>query len=272
MIAVSIDIETTSLSPKSGVPIQLGAVIFNTQSEDFKILGGYSKVIGWDVLTGQPGALAMNAAIIKEMDILNSSARRLLMDSEHFRLNSFMRDDISPLEAAQLRKEKQEELAARTTELYSKYIESNRLTDDFIQFLKNNGGYYKDSNGKEHLNLCGKNIMQFDIPFLKETIEDFSSKIRYHYRTLDPCGLYFIPSDECPPNLELCMRRAKLITNHIPKYQKYKELFETTEVKHTGFEDAEYVAKLIWFYYKLESPVWLLLTECVDSRGTQTAT
>lgn len=43
MIAVSIDIETTSLSPKSGVPIQLGAVIFNTQSEDFKILGGIQK-------------------------------------------------------------------------------------------------------------------------------------------------------------------------------------------------------------------------------------
>lgn len=271
MITTSIDIETTSLSPESGLPIQIGAVVFDTNSPEFKILGKYSKIIGWSELHGQPTALGMNAAIIKEMSELNHLHRKYVMDMMHFKMNSFQRDDITPQEAQDLRQEALAKLDQRAYEIYHKYVEPDKVTSDFVAFLERSGAYYTDENGKKHLNMCGKNITSFDLPYLKQTISDWAKLIRPHYRTLDPGTMYSLPTDEVLPNLELCMRRAKTIATHLPKYQQYKELFETTEVKHTGYEDAEYVAKLIWFYYKLEAPVWELLTHAIDVQGFQTS-
>lgn len=259
MITTSLDIETTSLSPDSGVPIQLGAVVFDTESPEFENLGAYSKVIGWNVLTGQPGALSMNSVIIERMNERNKEWDRLTVEIERFKMTSFQRDDISPSEAAKLRIQKQKELQERNELLTSGYVRAQDLTDDFSNFLISHNAYYKDTKGKQHLNLCGKNIMNFDLPFLRQTITGFKDKIRYHYRTLDPGTMYSIPSDEVPPNLELCKKRAQQITM-LPKYQKHRVLFEDTGVKHLAYEDALDVALLIWFYYKLEEPIHKLIT------------
>jgi len=73
------------------------------------------------------------------------------------------------------------------------------LLPSFLGWLEGHG-----MSGK--LNLAGKNILGFDIPFLAE-LPNFGM-LDYRHRVLDPAILFVRPGDSGLPGLSLCCERA----------------------------------------------------------------
>jgi hypothetical protein len=111
------------------------------------------------------------------------------------------------------------------------YMDIQDLPFALQNFLSGNG--VEEKYGKYKITPAGKNAAMFDLPFLKEKINDFGNVIFLH-RVLDPAVLYFDPkTDKVLPDSKLCMERAGI----------------AGEVAHTALEDALAVVKLI--RYKL---------------------
>jgi oligoribonuclease (3'-5' exoribonuclease) len=83
--------------------------------------------------------------------------------------------------------------------------------------------------GKSRIVAAGKNVAGFDLQFLPIEIKD-----RFVHRVLDP-GSIFIDweTDEVPPDMKTCMRRAKILS----------------EVTHDAYEDALDVINLLRTQY-----------------------
>lgn len=101
-------------------------------------------------------------------------------------------------------------------------IEPEAFLDKFLQFIIKAG--YKSKNDHYTLTLAGKNVMNFDIPFLQEHMNsycgtnfdsiadtDTGDPIRFRKRAIDPAILYadFL-KDENLPALGDCKKRAFL--------------------------------------------------------------
>lgn len=57
------------------------------------------------------------------------------------------------------------------------------------------------------LQLAGKNVLSFDWPFLERL--PYGNIIKPRHRAYDPGQMFFVPSDDSPPDLKECLRRAK---------------------------------------------------------------
>lgn len=85
------------------------------------------------------------------------------------------------------------------------------------------------------LNLGGKNVAKFDVPFLKTLLgieQDQPLKIGSYsvrQRVVDPGMLYLRPDDSCVPDLNTCLERAGI----------------TKRTQHTAIDDCLLVAELI---------------------------
>jgi oligoribonuclease len=77
----------------------------------------------------------------------------------------------------------------------------SEFVTNFISFLK--------ENGMEKCLLAGKNVMGFDVPFLKE-IPTWNN-VKVHHRHLDPTISFIDWSEDLvPPDLTTCKKRAGL--------------------------------------------------------------
>ena len=98
------------------------------------------------------------------------------------------------------------------------------LKNDF-SFLKNKG----EEITALYINIAGKNVSSFDIPFLNAKIKDWEG-LRFLNRSIDPAILYFdLENDVSLPDMKTCMQRAGI----------------DGEVAHTAMEDALVVVKLL---------------------------
>lgn len=76
--------------------------------------------------------------------------------------------------------------------------------DGWFTFLSGNEGDFKK------FVLCGKNVSSFDMAFLKMVPGwDFAAKW-FGHRALDIGPMYTLPTDEVPPDLKECLKRAGL--------------------------------------------------------------
>lgn len=84
------------------------------------------------------------------------------------------------------------------------------------------------------INLAGKNIAGFDIPFLRTLPNIFVGSrfcsFKYRHRTLDPAILYVQPGDAELPDLQTCWNRSKQ---------------PPMAVRHTALDDAWMVCQLL---------------------------
>jgi len=76
--------------------------------------------------------------------------------------------------------------------------------------------------GREGFVPCGKNVMGFDMRFLRRLPGWGYPAIKHKHRAIDVGTLMLRPTDECPPDLEECKKRAGIIGG----------------VSHTAIEDA----------------------------------
>ncbi len=170
---ISIDIETSGLSPKNCDIIQFAAVIDDLANprpiEELPKLVLYFKQ---PVYSGEPYALSMHSEIFKKLAKNNTRS-----------------------------------------EGHEIFCEIKDLPYLLKGFLSRNGfGFTVDSNAtylKEcyEVNVAGKNAAGFDIPFLKEKISDWDG-IYFRHRVLDPAILYYEKGDEALPDTKKCMERA----------------------------------------------------------------
>ena len=72
-----------------------------------------------------------------------------------------------------------------------------------IQAWMSQLGYYR-----EGFVPCGKNVMGFDMRFLRRLPGWGYPKIKHKHRAIDVGTLMLLPTDECPPDLAECKKRA----------------------------------------------------------------
>lgn len=120
-------------------------------------------------------------------------------------------------------------------------IQPEEFLDKFLMFVKNAG--WKEKNGHFTVTLAGKNVMNFDVPFLQEHMNkycytnftkiadtDTGDPIRFRKRAIDPALLYvnFLTDENLPAMID-CKKRA----------------FLPEVVTHNALEDAWDVVYLI---------------------------
>lgn len=107
-----------------------------------------------------------------------------------------------------------------------RFMNIKTLPDAFYNFLVENE-MEENSKGQISINVAGKNVARFDVPFLEEKVN--WKKINFRHRMIDPSILYYQVGDKTLPDSKTCLQRAGF----------------PEEVSHTALEDALMVIKLI---------------------------
>jgi len=191
---LSIDIETSGLDIDKCDIIQFAAVIDDLDNpQPLKELPKLNVYFLKNFYRGEPIALSMHSKIFEKI----ANAKK----------NEIEYDEVE--------------------EAY--YIEIKYLTSLLRNFLTKNGISEDYQTGSIVVNVAGKNVSGFDIPFLNAKIKDWDH-IYFRTRTMDPAILYFDPQkDKEMPNMATCMNRARI----------------EGKVSHTALEDALTVIELI---------------------------
>lgn len=166
---VSIDIETTGLDPSYHQMIEFGAAIEDTEKQLSTCeLPKFRALIKHDDYVINPYCLRLHAKLLDELTL------------------------------------KQKDNPAAWYIWYEEdktYVcRPDALTFLFKQWLTNNG-----ISPDTKVIVAGKNFNKFDINFIDPI---FKSQIKFHRRVLDPVVLFTQPTDQEPPNLSECAKRA----------------------------------------------------------------
>lgn len=192
MIYCSIDIETTGLNPKTCDILQFALIIDDLSNpKPLHELPHFQAYFIKDNYIGEPYALSMHPEIFKEI--------------------------------AHAQKHK-----AERNEFGDRFMNIEHLPTALECFLGHYGLDLDPQTNKCEINVAGKNIAAFDLPFLRKKIKNWGS-ISFKNRVLDPAILYYEKGDKILPDMKLCMERAGIIG----------------EVAHTALEDAMMVVRLI---------------------------
>jgi len=192
MTFISLDIETTSLNKEKGKILELGMIKFDI-NEDAKELNIINKLrlvfIGSFYADCSAIALNMNANLIKEIAEIELEIK-----------------NNTPL-----RKE-------NTCYIPNEGVSNHNLLCNTI----------KTFIGNEKVTFVGKNLANFDIPYIKNTLNIDLYKYSSH-RVLDISPMFFKLGDKEPPSLKECLLRSNI----------------EKEVDHTSLKDALDVIKCI---------------------------
>jgi DNA polymerase III epsilon subunit-like protein len=191
---LSIDIETTGLNPKTCDILQFAAVLDDTSNpKPIEDLPRFEAIFIQESYKGDPFALSMHSEIFKKIAISRKKNLEYCPDNNiHFMI-------------------------------------IDHLPTALATFLLKNDFSFSEKNSNIYINIAGKNVSSFDIPFLNAKIKDWGG-IRFLNRSIDPAILYFdLENDDSLPDMKTCMQRAGI----------------DGEVAHTAMEDALVVVKLL---------------------------
>jgi|MGYP000158452189 hypothetical protein len=174
----SIDLEMSGLDPNTHQILEFAAIYEDTEAQlCWEEIPKFERIINYKELIGSPGALNLNARLLKilaGMEQVWGSSKKDYMQENNI-------------------------------------IGINQLSGDFHQFVYEN--LVKDPNFKSNkdgsitINVAGKNFGTFDLQFINQ-VQGFKNKVRISQRILDPAILYFQNFDERLPNLLDCKKRA----------------------------------------------------------------
>jgi oligoribonuclease len=184
---ISIDIETTGIDPLKNQLIQFAAVIDDTVTpkpiEELPKFMCYVAHKDYNINSG----LAAQEATFKTLATIKK-----ISDFQHSKeLNIPIYNGI----------------AAKNSngEIFTSVYNLGKL---FYMWLEEMD-YPKNEYSKFVINSAGKNVAGFDIPFVKQTIPNWSSMFSFPARVFDPAILYFDPiNDSSLPGLSECKERA----------------------------------------------------------------
>ena len=172
---ISIDIETTGLDPDKHQLIEFGAVLEDTENQlPIEELPKLRVLVVHDNYTANPYCIKLHAKLFEELGKYTKVGYPEEIDCQTW--------------------------VTRTGE--------HGLARTFIKWLKKVG--YLDADvgfGKapSKVVVAGKNYNGFDAKFLQYY---FNHKVPIHHRVLDPMPLFVRPTDQEPPNLNECAKRA----------------------------------------------------------------
>ncbi len=174
---VSIDIETTGLSPEKCQILQIGAIIEDTSNPlPYEDLPKFNCIVEHPEYSGQPTALNMNSwifDILSKMENLNKEDR----------LNYRKEHNIIPI--------------GLVTRSFQMWLMDNGLIPDFI-------------NEPVKITVAGKNFASFDLQFLKQ-LPSWGSSVQVRQRIIDPAVMVIDwNTDQTLPNLNTCLSRLDL--------------------------------------------------------------
>lgn len=168
----SIDIETTGLDPEKHQILSI-SIVFEDTNNILPVdkLPKLNIYFKHDEIHGQPIALKMNRDL---MDFIESSGR--YTEDKEFNCENYFLDGME-------------------------HDKARELFRDFVKKCVGEKVYT--------INVAGKNLLAFDIPFLNSI--NFFDLVKYHRRVLDPATLCVDwKEDQVLPNLNTCLERKGL--------------------------------------------------------------
>jgi len=117
--------------------------------------------------------------------------------------------------------------------------------------------FIKKYFGDETVTLAGKNVISFDVSFMREVFKanystlrvitrkhssaifdrPFESVFRFRHRAIDPGSMYMLPEDSAPPDMVTCLKRAGIVPTAL----------------HTALGDARVIIRLVRYFFLLQS-------------------
>lgn len=194
MKIVSIDIETTGVDKEYCQILEIGAVLFDTDKglDQFDSCPKFKCIIdNGKHIQGQPYAIDMNARIFKILAGLEKFYRN---DEETKNARSLYRTEYSIIAPSQF------------PDMFWTWLHVNGLSGIPFEL----GTTHKIVKEPIYINVCGKNFSEFDKPFMIKEIPNLETRVRFRRRVLDPVTLFINSTDEDPPGLGECMKRAGL--------------------------------------------------------------
>ena len=225
MVYLSIDIETTGLSPENHQILSIGVIVEDTTKKlPFHEIPKFHCAIVREDITGGLFALNLNRDLIETINTWNTSSEEVKKDLEKGLNMIFCKED----EVVQ--------------HLFRFLFKHNVLDNSLYQIDTNKtrevvGGVsypiIKSNIAKSHLTIAGKNFGTFDKLFL-ERLPRWQQVFKIRQRIIDPTIIFTDwNNDESLPNLTTCKERAKT----------------GGEVTHDAVEDAWDVIQLMRTQY-----------------------
>jgi oligoribonuclease (3'-5' exoribonuclease) len=171
---ISADIETTGLDPETCDILEVAAVIDNTEvNMPIDELPAFQALVHAKNVRGEPFALQMNAAILKEIALAKIE-------------NDYDCDVVL-----------ENKLPCN---FVGKIVTREYISLSLENWLKSYG------INTNNVVVAGKNFASFDKLFLMKLPH---WKIKFHYRSIDPGMLYWRFNDQEVPGMTTCLKRAE---------------------------------------------------------------
>jgi oligoribonuclease (3'-5' exoribonuclease) len=188
---VSIDLETTGLDPETCDVVEFAAVVDNLRTQPpINKLAVFQRYIYRPVYQGEPYALSMHKEIFAKIAKWQQGKERNIQ-----------------------------------------VCDPGTLMEEFYLFLREH--YVTDAKfvlgNLIKVLAAGKNFATFDSRFIAKFPQQEAYPVEFNHRVLDPAMLYMLATDNGPPSMADCMRRAGI----------------EGDVAHTATEDALMVIHLL---------------------------
>lgn len=169
---VSIDIETTGLKPDCHQILELAAVIDIDKTTPIEQLPTFTCRFLHEEVVGEPYALALNAAILKDI------AKCEKLPKHEIEMTAYVG---------------QKQIFYENMFYYTPALAMRELNKFLLRYFEESAFI-----------VAGKNFASFDKQFL-----DNIQKLKFAHRTIDVGNLFLSPNDnEKIPNLQECLKRA----------------------------------------------------------------
>jgi hypothetical protein len=229
---ISIDIETSGLTPSNCEILSIGAIIEDTTNPlSFNESSKFYAIIIHEMISGSPTALSMNSEILKLSSEWQNAGEISKKKALIEKASIVYGENVKNLHVGFFRKED-------VVIEFFKWLCKN----DFYQgYIDDRGGSYQSKipsiDGSVmpiKINVAGKNFGTFDKVFL-EQLPRWKQLISIRQRILDPAVLFVDwKEDEAIPSLTECKKRVGL---------------KNAEVSHMALEDAWDVISLFRKFY-----------------------
>ncbi len=216
---VSLDIETTGLNPKKNQIVEVGAVATSIgDTLSIEKLPRFRAVLIHESMTMDPFCANLHRDLWREI-----IAAKSFIGDEDYRLARYLEDDGKVRSSTKLSdNDTYYCMPDKFETLFEGWLKE--VCPEAIVNIKN----VCSTSSPVKINVAGKNVASFDIPFL-EALPGWKGFINFRRRTIDPAILCVHKSDKHLPDLKECLTRCNIVK----------------KVSHTAVDDALDIIQII---------------------------